>query len=203
MFGWLKRIILRKRAATLRERLQIKSDGQTITLSTENLTAEEQTAFYEAVRQRAGVATFSRKIEHAYGKEYAKQTERCPRCQQETQKQYAEFLYLTDEGVRAMFAPAGYFCSHCPTVIVDEALIRTGITGNYHYQATMGINDATKDEPTLFRTWNGGPPMFGLRNLDDLSYDAQSSEPTFSESKYRKLVNKRKMQRASRKRNRR
>lgn len=203
MFGWLKRFIIRKRTEELRERLQIKSDGQTISLSTENLTEEERTAFYEAVRQRTGVATFNDKIEHAYGKEYARQTDHCPRCKQETQQHYAEFLYLVDEGIRALFAPAGYFCSRCPTVIVDEALLKAGISGNYQYLGTLGINDATQDEPTLFRTWNGRPPVIVLRNNDERYYDSLDSGPAYSESKYRKLVNKRKMQRASRKRNRR
>lgn len=48
-----------------------------------------------------------------------------------------------------MFAPAGYFCADCPTVIVDERLISRGMKEGYRFRAVVGIDHAGEKEPDL------------------------------------------------------
>ena len=67
-------------------------------------------------------------IEYAYSRRHAYQTDHCPRCGADTRQQYGNFVYATQIAPRVMFAPAGYFCTECPSVIIDEDLIRNGIT---------------------------------------------------------------------------
>ena len=49
-----------------------------------------------------------------------------------------------------MFAPAGYFCSACPTVIVGESLIATGLKEGYRFRAVVGVDSGV---PLSARRW--------------------------------------------------
>jgi hypothetical protein len=59
-----------------------------------------------------------------------------------------------------MFAPAGHFCTKCPTVIVDENMIQAGIKRKFRFQGILGIEYEGKKEPDLFRTWNGQEAVY-------------------------------------------
>jgi hypothetical protein len=61
-----------------------------------------------------------------------------------------------------MFAPAGYFCSQCPTVVIDEEIIQSGITGPFTFQGVLGIEHDESQAPDFFRTWNGQDAVYLL-----------------------------------------
>jgi len=111
-------------------------------------------AFKEMVNETGKMTFFEGRIEHGYSQSYVSTTQQCPRCQAPTQQRYAEWIYATQIAPRVMLAPAGYFCTRCPTVIVDEAMIRTSIKKQFRYQGILGLEYQNKGAD-LFRTWNG------------------------------------------------
>lgn len=92
---------------------------------------EEQQALRAAATTLANIPCYEGHVEHGYAWRGVATPRRCPRCHGETQQHYANFIYATEGAPRVMFAPAGYFCPQCPTVIVDEEMIRAGITGPF------------------------------------------------------------------------
>ncbi len=85
----------------------------------------------------------------------------CPRCRSETKQHYGNFIYATQVAPRVMFVPAGYFCKKCPTVIIDQDMIREGVAKRFDYRGVLGIsNDSRKDEPDFFKTWNGQKAVY-------------------------------------------
>ena len=68
----------------------------------------------------------------------------------------------TQVAPRVMFAPAGYFCPHCPTVVIDEEMIRSGITGPFTFQGVLGIAYDERPAPDFFLTWNGYDAVYFL-----------------------------------------
>ena len=116
-------------------------------------------SFQAAALQHAQLPLFVGDIENGYALSAVATSEQCPQCDAATQQQYASFIYATNLAARAMFAPAGYFCSRCPTVIVDEEVIRSGIVGKFKYEGVIGIDYDNKKPPETFRTWNGKPTV--------------------------------------------
>ena len=74
----------------------------------------------------------------------------------------AHFIYATDIAPRVMFAPAGHFCTACPTVIVDEKLIASGVKDGDRFRAVVGVDYVGKKPPDCFQTWNGHPLAYIL-----------------------------------------
>ena len=110
-----------------------------------------------------------------------------------------------------MFAPADYFCTACPTVIVDEHLIARGMKDGYRFRAVVGVDYAGEKQPDYFRTWNGHKPIYIL-DEDGQVMDLATDNPLHSEPLAAPAVasrdsaarkRRRKMARRSRKRNRR
>jgi hypothetical protein len=103
-----------------------------------------------------------------------------------------------------MMAPAGYFCTVCPTVIIDEEMLRAGMTGGFQFQGVLGIDYEGKRPPDVFRTWNGKPAVYVFD--DDQMLQGTSgigaAPGRHSSRRERKTKHKSKMAKASRKRNR-
>ncbi|MGH9853619.1 MAG: hypothetical protein ACREBD_27585, partial [Blastocatellia bacterium] len=123
---------------------------------------------------------------------------KCPRCKAATEQKYANFIYLVGDTPRAMLAPAGYFCSKCPTVIVDEDLIKQTTRGKGEFRAVIGLTDEEDEDEQYFRTWNGSKTMFD----GDFGYSGRGAT-TFSPRKHQKMARKKRLAKDSRKRNRR
>jgi len=109
-----------------------------------------------------------------------------------------------------MFVPAGFFCTTCPTVIIDEKLISTGVKEGFRFQDVVGIDYDRKKEPDLFRTWNGKKAVYvfdedknlkGMSAIDDREPYRGASQPLAKNRE--KLKKKRQMAKKARKRNRR
>jgi hypothetical protein len=103
----------------------------------------------------SGLPVFDGTVAHGYSVQSVGSHARCPRCQATTRRHMAHFIYAADIAPRVMFAPAGHFCTACPTVIVDEKLIASGVKDGYRFRAVVGVDYVGKKPPDCFQTWNG------------------------------------------------
>jgi hypothetical protein len=101
-------------------------------------------------------------VEHAYTKAAVGETGLCPRCKSSTEKKCAHFIYATNVRSRVMLAPAGFFCTRCPTVIIDESILAAGMKPGLRFCGVVGINFGGRKEDCLFRTYNGRKPLYIL-----------------------------------------
>jgi hypothetical protein len=123
----------------------------------------------------------------------------------------AHFIYATDTAPRVMFAPAGTFCTACPTVVIDEDLIARGMKEGYRFRAVVGVDYAGEKPPDIFRTWHGQRPIYLLDEdgqVMDVTTDHQLhvDSPTARAGARRDAAarkRRRKMAQQSRRRNRR
>lgn len=61
-----------------------------------------------------------------------------PRCRAATRQRNAHFIYATGIAPRVMLVPAGYFCTACPTVIIDEEIIAMSVKEGYRFRCVRG-----------------------------------------------------------------
>jgi hypothetical protein len=142
----LKRLFKRKDTASARagqDEAQSKEQGLSSTIS-----------------QVTGISFYKGHVEHGYSADNVPTAQECPRCHAPTQQHYANWIYATQIAPRVMFAPAGHFCTKCPTVIVDENMIQAGIKRKFRFQGILGIDYETRKEPDAFRTWNGQEAVY-------------------------------------------
>jgi len=170
----------------------------------------EKNDIYTEMAQVADMEVYEGHVESAYDKNVVSDTDHCPLCHSKTELQYANFIYATDAGTRSMFAPAGYFCTGCPCVIVDQSIIKGGITiKGLKYRGVLGIDYGEKKSPDYLTKWNGKDAVYvfdenrmpvGITTLDETSkYAMKISDHTRPRKKTRK---KRHMARRSRRKNR-
>ena len=114
----------------------------------------------KVMADKMNVAIFEGKVEHAYELKQVKNSDTCPRCQSETQQYYANFIYATHVGPRVMFAPAGFFCNECPTVIIDHEMIAFSAAKQFTFQGVIGIDYNDSKNPDMFSTWNGNKAIY-------------------------------------------
>ncbi|MBC8443270.1 hypothetical protein H8D79_00940 [PVC group bacterium] len=127
----------------------------------------DTTAFHEQATKHAGIPMFVGHVEHGYSKSHVGRTSTCPRCHAGTQQRYGNFIYATQITTRVMFAPAGFFCTKYPTVVVDEEVIKLGIGDRkLRYEGVLGLDYDGRKDPDAFRTWNGQETTFILGDGD-------------------------------------
>jgi len=136
-------------------------DGVTVNFSTDPFSEEEKEQFYELAVEKSELSLATGPVEHGYSKRRFRSVEDCPRCGARTQRQYGHFVYATQLAMRAIFAPAGHFCTACPSVIVDEDMIEQGIQDpRCTYLGVLGLDYGKTQPPDYFRTWNGGETIY-------------------------------------------
>ena len=175
------------------------------TVNIEGLTADEKREFYTTVSETSQLELYTGHIEHGYSVDAVPMAESCPRCHALTRQQYAHFIYATQIAPRVMFAPAGYFCTACPTVVIDEELIRPGISKSFTYRGVVGLDHEGEKRPDFFKTWNGETTVYLFdehENPVGLTTTAQLQSRGFTKNT-RQSDQRRQMAKASRKRNRR
>lgn len=126
----------------------------------DSFSPQSQEKLSRALAEQNGVPVFEGEVRHGYSKTQVADAAKCPRCGAPTRRCCAEFVYATDIAERAMLAPAGFFCSRCPTVVVDEEIIASGVKAGFKYEGVIGIDSPGKKEPALFETWNGRKPVY-------------------------------------------
>ena len=190
-------------------RTEVHGDETMVTVDLDKFDSETRPRLLEELAESSRLPIFEGTVEHGYSTRSVGSRRRCPRCDAATRQRMAHFIYATDIAPRAMFAPAGYFCTACPTVIVDEDLIATGMKDGYRFRAVVGIDYAGKKRPDFFRTWNGGEAIHILDDdqqvIDLATADQLHSGPARAAARLDSAARKRrrKAARQSRKRNRR
>ncbi|MGH9766861.1 MAG: hypothetical protein ACREAB_05435 [Blastocatellia bacterium] len=177
----------------------------------DGLSEEEQKNALYAITQHSDIPTHSGDVEHGYSLARVSNPAKCPRCAAPTELRYADFIYATQKGSRIMMAPAGHFCTRCPTVIVDEDLLRQGVSRNFVYRSVIGIECEDKKKGGPFKTWNGKETVVFFDEVEDtmelLTKDMLALPPgrasTPSKQKGQRAARRREIARQSRKQNRR
>ena len=188
-------------------RTAVSGDRGLVTVDLDSFGPGAQKKLAEEIAKINRLPLFEGTIEHGFSKRAAGSTDKCPGCGAATRQQNANFVYATDIAPRVMLVPAGYFCSLCPTVIVDEDLIAAGMKQGYRYRCVVGIDYFGKKDFEIFKTWNGKKPIYVLnenQQLMDMTTEDELGQQQPSRSKYSgKEKQKRKMERIARRRNRR
>jgi len=138
------------------------SDEGLISVNLDEINEDEQKAFREAAAQKLDLTPYEGEVQHAYDVTFVDSLETCPKCHAELQQHYANFIYATQIAPRVMFAPAGYFCTQCPTVIVSQKMLESGVSEKFDYQGVLGIDYDTREVPDFFQTWNGQQTAYVL-----------------------------------------
>jgi len=187
--SWLSRFGKEKRDANQHDgepyadgwpdiRLQ-RSEGM-VTVDLDSVSPGAHAELTEEIVRRSGFPLFEGSVTHAYSKAFAGNTGTCPRCGSPTQQQSANFIYATDTACRAMLVPAGFFCQACPTVIVDERMISTGMKTGYRFRRVVGVDHFGKNGPDYFGTWNGEKPLYILddnEQIMDMVVESEMRKP--------------------------
>ena len=184
-------------------------NGLVFNVNVDGFTEKEKEELYSTALDKTEHTSFEGHVEHAYAIHRVERTDRCPRCHARTLRQYGNFIYATQIAPRVMFAPAGFFCTECPSVIIDEDMIKGGIMDRKcKYQGVLGLDYKGQKELDLFKTWNGKAAVYimdenqmpiGLSTLD-AGHPHTPQLP--AGNRQRKKKNRRKIAKTSRRMNR-
>jgi len=136
-------------------RTEVQGNAALVTVDLDEFDPEARPLLLEEMAQGSGLPVFDGTVSHGYSMQSVGSDARCPRCHAATRRHMAHFIYATDVAPRVMFAPAGHFCTACPTVIVDEELIASGVKEGYRFRAVVGVDYVGRKPPDCFQTWNG------------------------------------------------
>lgn len=131
-----------------------------IVFTTDNLAQGDRQDLFNQMLDQTEISQWEGHVEDGFSLDAAGRSYLCPKCDARTQQHYAQFIYATQIAPRAMFAPAGYFCTECPTVIVDEEMIRSSLEAKFKFQGVLGIDIQGRKQPNLFKTWNGERTLY-------------------------------------------
>lgn len=104
---------------------------------------------------------FKGNIDNAYESDFLGYTDKCPLCNHETEQMYSGFVYATQTRARVASGPCGHFCTNCPTVIIDDDLVRQAVSRGYKYGGTVAI-ETGYSKTILFKNFNGKKPTYVL-----------------------------------------
>ena len=125
--------------------------------------AQESIPMMETFSEHSDIPIYKGKIpvKHGYESNFTKQKDTCPRCGAKTQQMYSNFAYATNQKARLATAAAGFFCTACPTVIIDDDIMRM-VHGavQYGYGGVFTIESGYEKEPHLFQTMNGEKSLY-------------------------------------------
>jgi hypothetical protein len=201
-----KRIFGRSTKKEAKATVEVCPGTKVVSVNQENMDETEKESLRSLASELSNLTFFEGgHIKHGYSLHSVSNPAQCPRCKASTQQQYANFIYATNVAPRVMLAPAGYFCTKCPTVIVDEDLIQAGIRGKFKYQGVLGLDYEGSKEPDLLQTWNGSKPVY-IFDENEVAMGLATLPPSAQQhsiSKPRKMESRKRMAKESRKRNRR
>jgi len=183
--------------------------GTIVSHNVDRLSEYERAEFVKAASEFSEVPLFDGHVEYGYSLEGVADETRCPRCGGAAALRYANFIYMSQKAMRVMYAPAGFFCTQCPTVSVNEDLIRVGITDKRHqYKRVVGIDYGNKKDADYFRKWNGKDLVYVFdedQTLLDITTTPEHGDVSMSMAagRHKSTRNRRKRQeKKARKRNR-
>ncbi len=140
-----------------------------------DFTKEQNLAMLESFSNVSQVPLFKGVIEHAYESAFTGYKDKCPRCSAATELRMSNFVYACQHKERVMTAPAGHFCTACPTVIIDDEFMEANMDASQdiEYGGVVMI-DSVYDKPSLFKTLNGEKSTYIADQDQNLKGIAQS-----------------------------
>ena len=142
--------------------MMYNEDGNIVTfVQNREIENSEVQLHLKAFSEASNLEVFKGKIEHAYESDFTGYTDHCPKCDAPTKEMYSGFVYATQTRARVMSAPAGHFCTKCPTVIINDETIRENMPQGIKYGGTCAL-EGNINHPNIFSTFNGKKPMYVL-----------------------------------------
>ena len=131
--------------------LRIEHDGKT--------DGKGNLSLLEEFAKHRNFPIFKGKVENAFESDFLGYKDKCPLCNTATVQHYSSFIWANQIASRLMAAPAGHFCPNCPTVIIDDDIMKSGVNkARFQYWGTCAIEtgyEEKKGDTNLFRTLNG------------------------------------------------
>jgi hypothetical protein len=113
----------------------------------------------EEFTKHNNIPIFKGSIDNAYESDFLGYKDKCPLCNTPTVQHYSNFVWSNQVAARVLSAPAGHFCPNCPTVIIDDDMMKTGINKDrFVYWGVCAIStgfEKNEEGTTLFKTMNG------------------------------------------------
>jgi hypothetical protein len=162
MFSGIKKLFANKDDVTQIENVDKKRVSFQIE---EETTGKQNLSFLQEMAKLNNVPVYKGAIANAYESDFLGYKDHCPLCDTPTVQHTTNFIWANQVASRIMAAPAGYFCPNCPTVIIDDDLIQSGIDkSRFEYWGVCGIETGyeKKDGDSLFETFNGEKPTYIL-----------------------------------------
>lgn len=125
-------------------------------------TAEDNIEMLETFSNENQIPIFKGVVIHAYESDFLGYKDFCPRCDTPTKQMMSNFGYGTQEDSRILTAPTGHFCLNCPTVIIDDDLMKTFIDEKFEYGGVFTVESGYEDKIEMLQTLNGEKPIFIL-----------------------------------------
>ncbi len=158
------------------EAIQADDNAQKVTIlfeRDEESRGSDNKTLLEEITKHNDVPIFKGQVENAYESDFLGYKDKCPLCQTPTQQMYSNFVWTNQAAARLMAAPAGHFCPNCPTVIIDDDLMKASINkARFQYWGTVAIETGfseNKDDLNLFKTFNGIKPTYILDENEGFS----------------------------------
>jgi hypothetical protein len=162
MFSGIKKLLANKNDV-----VQIDNvDKKMVTIQIEGeSTGKQNLSLLKEIAKHNNIPVYEGTIVNAYESDFLGYKDHCPLCDTSTVVHTTNFIWANQVASRIMAAPAGYFCPNCPTVIIDDDIIQSGIDKNrFEYWGVCGIETGyeKKDGDSLFKTFNGEKPTYIL-----------------------------------------
>ena len=145
-------------------------------------TEEDNAEFLRTLSEKNNIPTYKGEIKHAYESDFLGYKNKCPRCDSPTKQMMSNFPYATQEEARILTAPAGHFCPNCPTVIIDDDMMRQSIDPRFKYHGVFNVE--TGSNQGLLTTLNGEKPVYILTEDQDIAGIAQSVQQNMDTNEY-------------------
>jgi hypothetical protein len=162
MFSRIKKLFADKNEITQIE----NADKKRVSLQIEEeMTGKQNLSLLQEMAKLNNVPIYKGAIVNAYESDFLGYKDHCPLCDTPTVQHTTNFIWANQVASRIMAAPAGYFCPNCPTVIIDDDLIQSGIDkSRFEYWGVCGIETGyeKKKGDSLFQTFNGQKPTYIL-----------------------------------------
>lgn len=125
-------------------------------------TGKDSAEFLELAAKKSDYPVFKGQIKHLYESDFTGFKDKCPRCQGEVVRMFSNFAYATQQKSRLLTAPAGLFCPNCPTVIIDDDMMRASIDlSRFQYFGVYSVEDGYSGI-NIIEEINGVKPTFIL-----------------------------------------
>lgn len=130
------------------------------------VTGKDSVGLLEMASEHSKIPIFKGQVEHLYESDFTGYKDKCPRCQAEVVRMFSNFAYATQVKSRLMTAPAGLFCQSCPTVIIDDDMVRANIDhSRFEYWGVFAVEDGYSSVKPI-ETLNGVTPTFILDEVE-------------------------------------